>query len=201
MKKSKSLKIVKKKRTYNNSSRKKKSTETEQKIIQTLVSLLVEREGADVQLAEIAARLKITERTIFRFFKDKKTLRQAMDSYLLSYLTAGSEKLQTTDFASFGKNIFKLFDENQKLSTAYVLSSFGNEARTRFRKKLTEAMIAQILKQRRIELTPKRAKRLAVIVSLVSAKIWYDIKTDFGYSGAEIGDSIEWALETLIASC
>lgn len=193
--------MQKKKRVYNNSSRKSKSAETQQKIIQTLVTMLAERKGADVQFSEIAARLKITERTIFRFFKDKKTLHQAMDSYLMSYLMAGSEKLQNTDFATFGKNIFKLFDDNQKLSTAYVLSSFGNEARTRFRKKLTEAMISQILKQRNIELTPKRAKRLAVVVSLVSAKIWYDIKIDFGYSGAEIGDSIEWALETLISSC
>lgn len=202
MGRTKSQKKIKKKivktRAYDNTNRAAKSEQTEKLIIEALVELLVERRGGDVSMEEIASKTGITQRTIFRFFKDKKTLHQAMDNYLMSYLQASSEQMQTLDFVGFGKNAYVLFDRHESLTMAYLLSPFGKEARTLFRKKLNQTMIDKIAKEKNIELTPERLKRLALVTSLVNAKIWYDIKTDYGYSGLEMISAIEWALTTLL---
>lgn len=188
----------KKKRIYNNASRAAKSEQTEKNIIEALVALLVDRRGGEVSMQEIAEKTGITQRTIFRFFKDKQTLHQAVDKYLFRYLEASAQQMQAMDFVGFGKNAFSLFDKHQALTMAYVLSPFGQEARALFRKKLSQAMIHKISQERKLELTPKRLRRLALVTSLINAKIWYDIKSDFGFSGEEMGDSVEWALNTLL---
>ncbi len=185
-------------RKYDNSSRAAKSEKTETNIIEALVALLVERRGGDVAMEEVAQKTGISQRTIFRFFKDKETLHKAMDDYLLSYLAASGEQLQTLNFVGFGKNAFLLFDRYEALTMAYVLSPFGKEARALFRKKLNQAMIAKIAAERGLELTPMRLRRLALVTSLINAKIWYDIKADYGFSGEDMGEAIEWALNALL---
>ncbi len=162
------------------------------------MDLLVERRGGEVQMEEIALRSGITQRTIFRFFKDKKTLHESMDAYLLRYIQASAEQMQTLDFVGFGKNAFALFDQHESLTMAYLLSPFGQEARVLFRKKLTQAMIDKIIQEKKLVLKPESMKRLALVTSLVNAKIWYDIRNDFGFSGNDMGEAVTWALRTLI---
>jgi AcrR family transcriptional regulator len=188
----------KQKRKYDNSARAEKSSNTQKAIIEALVSLLAERRGGEVQMSEVAERTGITQRTIFRFFEDKKALHEAMDQYLVSYVQASAEQLQTLDFVGFAKFAFAAFDRNEALTTAYVLSPFGNEARALFRKKLNHAMIERVVKERKIKMDEKKAKRLALVTALVNAKIWYDMKTDFGYTGEDLGEAVEWALNTLL---
>lgn len=188
-------------RRYDNTNRSEKSTQTRKKIIETLVELLVEQRGGEVPIEQIAKRSEITQRTIFRFFKDKKSLHQAMDEYLLSYLQSSTEQMKSRDFVGFAKNVFALFDRHESLTMAYLFSPFGHEARVIFRKKLVQAMIGRIVQERNFSMNPERMKRLALIVTLVNAKIWYDIRSDFGYSGEQIGESIEWALNTLLDQC
>lgn len=191
-------KVKKRTRTYNNTARAAKSEQTEKNIIETLVALLVERRGGEIAMDEIAKRTGISERTIFRFFKDKKTLHQAMDGYLFSYLQASAEQMQAMDFIGFARNAYLLFDRHEALTMAYLISPFGQEARILFRKKLNQAMIEKISKERGLEMTPERFKRLALLTSLVNAKIWYDIKSDYGMSGEDMGEAVEWALKTLL---
>ncbi len=185
-------------RKYDNTSRAVKSAQTQMSIIEALVALLVERRGGEVQLHEVAKRTGITERTIFRFFKDKQSLHEAMDTYLFSYLQTGVEQMKSMDFIGFAKNAYKLFDQYEALTMAYVLSPFGHEARAIFRKKLNQAMIAQIKKERKLDLNRTQMTRVALITSLVNAKIWYDIKMEYGFTGEEMSAAIEWALKTLL---
>lgn len=193
-------KPAKKVRKYDNTARSIKAHENEQRIIVALVELLAQRQGRDVEVKDIAQKTGLTQRTIFRFFKDKQTLHQAMDSYLLSYLQLSHEQIHSMNFVGFGKNAYKLFDRHQNLTLAYILSPFGQEARLRFRKKLNQSMIDKIRQETKITLTPKTSRRLAIMTSLVNAKIWHDIKTEYGYTGEEMADSVEWALKTLLES-
>lgn len=188
-------------RKYNNSSRSEKSQQTQKAIIDALVALLVERKGGDVPVEDIAKRSGINQRTLFRFFKDKKSLHQAMNSHIAAYLQSSSENLKTMNFVGFSKYVFELFDRHEALTTAYVLSPLGNETRSLLRKKLNHAMIAQICHEQKRPLTPELQKRLAILTSLVNAKIWYDLRSDYGYSGKEMADTLEWALTTLLKNC
>ena len=192
-------KATKPKREYDNTNRAKKSEETQRHIIQSLVELLAEREGGDVQISEVAERSGITQRTVFRFFKDKKSLHEAMDKYLLSFLTAGNDRLKTESFVEFARGTFALFDKHRSLTMAYVLSPYGQEIRKLLRKKLNQSMILKIVEENKIQLNETKQMRLALITTLVSAKIWYDLQADYGYSGEEMGPALEWALKTLIS--
>jgi AcrR family transcriptional regulator len=190
----------KKKRAYNNTSRAEKSQAHQQEIIQTLVKLLVQNKGGDVTFEEIAQHSTVTVRSIYRFFKDKEELHAAMDSYLLSYLEASTEKIATMDVATFGQTAFSLFDEHESLMMAYLYSPFGKKARVLFRKKFNKQIIQKILQEKKVALTLENKKKLALIVSLINAKIWYDIKTDYQYSGKQMGATVHWALSTLLDS-
>ena len=185
-------------REYDNRQRSQKSNNNRELIIETLVEILVERNGGDPTFAEIAERAKLAERTIYRFFKDKKELHNALNKYLFSYLQTAFANMDETTIAGFGRYAFDLFERNQSLTKAYILSPFGETARRLFRKKLNEALVAKILKEKPMELTPERERRIGVVVGLVSAKIWHDLREDFNFTGKEMGDTIAWALETLI---
>lgn len=185
-------------RKYDNASRAAKAKATQASIVHTYVDLLAERRGGEVLLAEVARKTGISERSIFRFFQDKEALQTAMNEYLLSYFQMSADQLRVHDFINFAKNAFMLFDRYENLTTAYVVSPFGNQARMLFRKKLNQAMISKIATERKIDLTPKTMKRLALVTSLVNAKIWYDLKTENQYSGADMSEAIEWTLGTLL---
>ncbi len=187
-----------KSRKYNNVNRAAKSERTEKTIIEALVTLLVKRKGGDVSMEELAVETGISQRTVFRFFKDKKTLHQAMDEYLFSYLQTSAEQMQALDFIGFAKNAYVLFDRHEDLTLAYLLSPFGKEARMVFRKKLNQAMVAKIVREKQLKLDSEKLRKLAIVTSLVNAKIWYDIKNDYGYSGTEMTAAVEWALSTLL---
>lgn len=188
----------KKQRSYDNTTRQEKVEQSQTKIIEAMVQFLVERKGGDVKIDELAKRTKISQRTIFRFFTDKTALLEATDQYLQSYLQSSMAQVSEMSFIGFAKNVFSIFDRNEGLVMAYMFSPFGQNARDLFRKKLNRILIERIQAERHFQMTKDRERKLALIVSLINAKLWYDIRTDFGYSGAEIGETVEWAINTLL---
>ncbi len=185
-------------RSYNNSTRSEKSLQTQISIIEALVHLLAERRGGEVQIQEIAEETGITKRTIFRFFKDKKSLHEAMDKYLMSYLSIGMKQLDASNFVGFGKNVVKAFEKNEAITIAYVLSPLGQEARMLFRKKLNQLMIEKIAAEKNIKITKANLPRFAFIVNLVNAKVWYDLKNEHHLTGKEIEETLSWGLGALL---
>ena len=121
-----------------------------------------------------------------------------MDEYLLSYVSAGIKQLDAFNFVDFGKNVIKVFEENESITIAYVLSPLGQEARTLFRKKLNQLMMEKIAAERNIKITKENFPRLAMTVNLVNAKIWYDLRTEHRLTGKEIEDAMGWGLDALL---
>jgi AcrR family transcriptional regulator len=185
-------------REYNSESRRKKSLASRQTIIETLIKLLVDRQGTPVTFEEVAKASGVSVRSVYRFFKDKETLHKSMDEYLFARLMMRDEQLATLDINHIGRDTFALFDQHEQVTLAYLYSPFGIETRKLFRKRLNETMRVKILERKQIELTPENEKKLALIISIVNAKLWHDIKTDTGYSGIEIGQTVDWAVSTLI---
>lgn len=186
------------KRIYDNSQRQLSSQETQLLILESLVELLVETKGAEVSVSEIAKRSGVNARTIYRFFRDKEGLQGATLLYIQSYLVDGAAQLDTLDFVEFGRHVIQLFEDNEAKSLAYVLSPFGQSARVLFRQELNRMMIKKIQAEYGIKLTKKSRGKLSLILGLVSAKFWYDLKTEHQIPGAEIKETIGWALKTLL---
>lgn len=188
------------KRAYDNSSRRQSSEANRKLILETLVILLVEKKGAEVTFKEIAARCGLAERSIFRFYEDKAALHAEMDHYLTTYIEASVAQLRELDVAGFAKNAFRLFDQYESLVQAYIYSPFGQTARMLFRKKLNKLITMKLVQEKPLPAGEETAKRIAIICSLINAKIWNDIKIDHGYSGAEMGDAVKWAIDALVKS-
>ena len=187
-----------KKRIYDNSLRKEKVDKTQKHIIETYTNLLAERRGADVSIEELAAASKISQRTVFRLFKDKDALYRATEIYIEQFVQVSIQKIQQTDILSFTKDVFNLFEKHENLMMAYMFSSFGVKTREIFRKKLNKLLIDQIVAAKHLKLTRVLETRLAVIVTLINVKIWHDIRSDFKHSSKEIGQAVSWAIENLI---
>ena len=191
-------KKIKKKRTYNNTLRSEKSDQAQKEIIQIYVSLLAKNRGSEVSIEELALASKVSQRTIFRFFEDKQALHYATNQYIQQFVIASLQKIKDKDIYTFAKDTFLLYEKYENLIMAYMFSPFGMETRLIFRKKLNEILIQQILKMKKIKITRKIETRLALIVTLINAKIWFDIRSDFKHTSLEIGEAVSWALKILI---
>lgn len=191
-------KAARKTRSYNATIRKQKSDATAQQIIETLVSLLVKTKGAEVSFKEISTKSKIPLRTIFRLFRDKEALHAATEVYLGQIMAASVGELAKQNFVSFATNTFSVYDRNEGLVLAYLFSPFGRSARDILRQKFNQLLLDQISKEYKIKSSTENEPRLALIVSLVNAKLWYDMKTDFSLSGRAIGSAVGWAVSTLL---
>jgi AcrR family transcriptional regulator len=194
----KTNKKVQSRRTYDNKLRLESSAQNKKLIIETLVALLVETRGGDVTFKEIAKRSGLAERSIYRFYNDKEQLHEEMDRYLTTYIESSVEQLATMDVAKFARNAFQLFDQYEALVLAYLYSPFGQDARILFRKKLDRIILRKI-QQEKPGTSPKREKRVALICSMINAKLWQDVRQSFGFSGVDMGESVEWAIRTLIS--
>ena len=184
---------------YDNSRRSEKSVETQRLVLKSMVSLLVKKRGGEVQIDEIARKSGISERSIFRFFKDKKALMEATDEYVMSYVQSTMMKIPTTCVSEFAKIVFKIFDENERLMAAYLNSTFGYTARTRLRKKMNVLLVESLTKEKKIALTAENRVKVALIVSMVNAKLWEDLRNEFSLTGEEIGEVVAWAINRLSA--
>ena len=186
--------------SYDNTRRSQKSAETQLSVVKAMVDLLVKRRGGEVPIEEIARKSGISERSIFRFFKDKQALLKATDQYIHDRFYEKMAKVQWTNVADFGRDVFGLCDANANLTIAWLFSPMGHGARTKMRKKLNEYVMGQLIKERGRHFPANSEAKLALIISLINAKLWYDLRHDYDFDDKEIGESVAWAIRTLSSS-
>jgi AcrR family transcriptional regulator len=185
-------------RVYDNENRASASDRTRNAVLAAYLDLLVESGGADVEVAAIATSAEVSQRTVFRFFKDKSALQSAAGHAIGSYLQRAEENSRSKPLSEFVREVFRSFDEASKLTTAYVLSSFGQRARTLMRAKLNQILIRRLRASYEFKLTRETRAKVNLIVSTISARVWYELRTDFGYTGDESSELIVWMIEALM---
>ena len=188
------------KRTYDNETRENASQRHRESIIQSLVLLLAKSKGVEVPMSDIAKHSGVSERTIFRFFKDKQALMGATADYVGTFLERSAKQINARPLAEFAQHAFQEFEANDGLTLAYLLSSFGQQARPLIRKNWNKALLEKVDQEMKIRHSAKTDARLALIVTLVNARVWYELKSDFKMSGKESGDTVAWAIKTLLAA-
>lgn len=191
-------KKVKKQRKYDNSLRLEKSNTNRQKIIKNYVDLLVERRGEDISLEELAERSDLSTRTLFRFFGDKKSLTRELETYLETYVTKVSSNLQVMSIEEFADFSFRVFDEYESLMLAYLYTNFGQQSRVIFRRKFNTLLIEKIKSQVSLTHTIEEQRKIHLIITLINANLWSDLREIYHETGAEIGQSAKWAISTLL---
>ncbi|AZZ36031.1 hypothetical protein CIK05_04235 [Bdellovibrio sp. qaytius] len=191
-------KKIKKPRKYDNSARAEKSNSNRQRIIENYVSLLVEKHGEDLSLEELAERADLSTRTLFRFFGDKKSLTRELETYLENYVTRVSGNLQLMSLEDFAEFSFKVFDEYERLILAYLYTNFGQQSRVLFRRKFNALVMEKIKARIPEELTKEQQSRVHLIITLINANLWSDLRSVYSETGAEMGKSMKWAMGALL---
>ncbi|MCM2354012.1 MAG: TetR/AcrR family transcriptional regulator [Pseudobdellovibrio sp.] len=201
MKRTKAAKIAKKTkktRKYDNSSRLEKSNGNRQKIIENYVDLLVEKRGEEISLEELAERAGLSTRTLFRFFGDKKSLTTELETYLETYVTSVAGNLQIMTVEDFAEFAFQVFDKYESLILAYLYTNFGQLSRVVFRRKFNSLLMEKIRAQIPQVQTKEEQHRIYLIITLINANLWSDLRNVYNQTGAEMGKSMKWAVGTLL---
>lgn len=205
--KSTKVKSAKKTRSYNNASREKKVDLNKQKIIEAYVDLLVANSGQDVTLQVLAKKTKISLRTLFRFFGDKETLNQEIETYLGQYLGSISSEIAKMNTSAYAEFSFETFEQYEKLFKAYLYTGFGQQSRRILRRKFYELLVGKIVHEVAVakNMTPENVtsqyiNKIRFVANLISAQTWNDLKESYGLSGKESGPIANWAVESLLKS-
>lgn len=194
----KTAKKIKKLRKYDNSSRAEKSNNNRQKIIENYVDLLVEKRGEEISLEELAERAGLSTRTLFRFFGDKKSLTRELETYLEMYVTRVAGNLQIMTVEDFAEFSFQVFDKYESLILAYLYTNFGQQSRVLFRRKFNALLMEKIKAQVPVSANKEEQHKVNLIVTLINANLWSDLRTVYGETGAEMGKSMKWAVSILL---
>lgn len=194
----KTAKKIRKPRRYDNSARTEKSNNNRQKIIENYVALLAERRGEEISLEELAERAELSTRTLFRFFGDKKSLTHELEAYLEMYVTRMAGNLQIMTVEDFAEFSFQIFDKYENLILAYLYTNFGQQSRVLFRRKFNTLVMEKIKGQIPLTNSKEEQHKIHLIITLINANLWSDMRAVYGNTGAEMGKAVKWAMSTLV---
>ena len=171
---------------------------TRQRIVVAFVETLQDEASDDVSMAEVAKRAKVAERTIYRHFKTRAELMAAAGEWVEDNVFGYIPFTSPDELPDIFRKLCKRFDRHPHLARALALTRVGRNVRAGFRKHLIEqhhkamAPLARHLRPKDI----RQAEAMAAYLNNVLA--WNALREDFGMSSAEIADTIDWALTTLL---
>jgi AcrR family transcriptional regulator len=171
---------------------------TRQRIVVAFVETLQDEAADDVSMAAVAKRAKVAERTIYRHFNTRAELLAAAGEWVEDNVFGYIPFTSPDELPDIFRTLCKRFDRHPHLARALALTRVGRSVRAGFRKHLIEqhhkamAPLVRHLKPKEV----RRAEAMAAYLNNVLA--WNALREDFGMSSAEIADTIDWALTTLL---
>jgi AcrR family transcriptional regulator len=171
---------------------------TRQRIVVAFVETLQDDDADDVSMAAVARRAKVAERTIYRHFKTRAELNAAAGEWIEDNVFSYIPFTAPDELPGIFRKLCKRFDRHPHLARALALTRIGRSVRAPFRRHLIEQhrkAMAPLVRH----LRPKEARQAeAMAAYLNNVLAWNALREDFGMSSAEIADTIDWALTTLL---
>ncbi len=171
---------------------------TREQILEGLVRAMA-RGLADLSIPEVAREAGVSVPTVYRYFKTKRELIEALGVYTLQKIgAAGRQPPQNVEELIAGmRELARKYEELDETLRAAAMSEFAYEAR--------RAVLPARLKMLEQALTPvtgalseeDRVRLRNVILILTSTASIRAFKDYLGLSGNETADNIEWAMRIL----
>jgi len=183
---------------HNSNLREEYAALTRQRIVLAFVETLQDEATDDISMAAVAKRAKVAERTIYRHFKTRAELLAAAGEWVEDNVFGYIPFTSPDELPDIFRKLCKRFDRHPHLARALALTRVGRNVRAGFRKHLIEqhrmamAPLVRHLKPKEV----RQAEAMAAYLNNVLA--WNALREDFGMSSAEIADTIDWALTTLL---
>lgn len=187
-------------RSYDMALRDRQTAQTRRRIIDALVDLINTGEGRPeaITIPEVATRAGVSVPTVYRHFKTKDALFEAVTTIAFEEFT-GDPELPTLDtLPAAMRAMFEQMRKHEGFVRATLAADFGREFRRR-RRPDRDAMIRRVLDSAGVELTESRYHVLYLLIQMLTSGPTYLYLTDKG--GYDPGDAAEiasWAVSALI---
>jgi AcrR family transcriptional regulator len=173
---------------------------TRRMLLEALLAEIAEKDIADLQIADIAARAGIAVRTVYRHFPTKDALLDAFWEWWINerFGVPDDQPVPLETFPDHLRRIYEAFDRTEPVMRAFIYSRAGRELRDRTRHRRVK-MINETLREAVAAVPPDdRSRVLAVFQTLFSVTTWDTLRHFRGLSGEEAGDAVAWVARVLL---
>ncbi|WP_315918626.1 TetR/AcrR family transcriptional regulator [Mesorhizobium sp. SP-1A] len=170
---------------------------TRERIVRALVDLLEKEEIDQVSMAALARAANVAERTIFRYFPTRADLVAAAGEWISTNIFRLIPSKVPEDLPRGFRDACALFDGHPRLARAIATSRVGRSARSEFRKQFI-ASSSEVIAPLMAGLDDREQRRAEAIVAyLDNVLAWHTLREEFGMSGSEVADTVQWALKLI----
>ncbi len=190
--------IMKEKPTYHSPLRQEQMKRTREQILEGLIRAMAHG-LADLSIPEVAREAGVSIPTVYRYFRTKRELIEALGTYTLQKLGAAHRQLPRNpeELIAGVEELSRKYEELDETMRAAVQSGFAYEARREIlpaRLKMYEDALAPVSGALS---AADRTRLRNVVLVLCSTAMIRAFKDYLDLSGEEIADNIAWAIRTL----
>jgi AcrR family transcriptional regulator len=185
-------------RGYNNALREEQARSTRERILEAVTAALAEGGAEGLSIAGVAARAGVSEPTIYRNFRSREGLIDALDEYVGGRLGAPPGPETPDGLPELVVALYQYFDDNAPLMRAALASGFARDVRAPGKRRRTEK-VRQLLAPETAHLEAREANAVATMIRLLaSADTWKHLVDDYELDSSDAARAVGWAAGALI---
>ena len=187
-------------RKYDNSKRAAKAVETREKIKNALIRQLIDNNTVEFSVEQAAKDANVTVRTVFRHFATKEDMLAAVSEGIAGVTQQVIKPEQPEDLLVTLNQTYKMFEQNEDLVKATLLSQLGRGVRSGMAAKRRASNMQAVLPLVK-DLPQQQARAVqAVLCNLLTAETWWNLKSAFDVNGNDAAVVIDWLLSLAITA-
>lgn len=188
-------------RTYTSPLRDEQARQTRALILDTLIELVSTEGAAELSIRDLAARARVSERTVYRHFPDRAALIDACVDHLGETAQWRSPK----DFDSLDALVewipssFALYDAHEAASRTMVLLNLDPARVARVTRRNQEALAIRVAEELPHLDADEQAEAVAVLHLLASSRTWLRFRDQAGLAPGQAGTAAQRAARAVVA--
>jgi AcrR family transcriptional regulator len=186
-------------RTYSSTLRAEQAEQTRDRIVEAAVDLLSKADPDDLSMNEVAARARVSVRTVYRNFATRDDLLDGVIGWIGERLNrrVGPPPTTSAELVEATPAVITALFEMEPLYRALFATTAGRASHRRSKSARLDD-IQRALARESEGMDGGQARRFAAVVHLLSSSSSALFMKDYwGLAPEEIGQALQWALSTL----
>lgn len=155
-----------------------------------------------ISVADIAKKVGISARTVYRYFPSKDALLEALYKWSADKISVdmrNERSISLEEFITRRQELFAHFDLYPNLVKAQLLSQVGREIRAIGSKKV-QRLLDSAMAELPTKLEPEEANKVkAALYLLFSGEAWQHYRDVWGLNGKQAGETSRWVANLIVA--